>query len=484
MDDCKHESIHIPQFRSRSSNVVISSGTRDAPDGQGNPELNQTFTIITDGGDAPDITCDASAACSVFCTIAKMEDPRTGAILTEKDLLMIARRAIAMLSDIIHDRVDIIQQGKAQYEERVSYQGKYVNMGELDDALLDPMARLMLQIVLTFKMAQTICDYNDDDDYFYSQFVAIRNLFTRVFYQPPDFPSMIFDRLTFEGYAPVPFDAFIQHGHPATHGVSQFLENKYQISITLPNNFVVVDARHESASDDGYRFYKVCDGWDVVSSPSNAPSGYNDRITNRGFQVAVYWHLVFVTVLFFGSIACVAAVNVLRREWLDDAGIDPTSLLSLIIVILGILTTGIKAALVQDWSWYDCIRGCYYVTRVGHTHINLLAGCAVNAPKEQQAHFNKTGFSYVIGSEPDGSIVADVPVSSAQLIKHGVVVLEQTRQKTIKSTGTWAPTCIVLPTANGGIYELENVGGNVYVVKDRAQDLGIILTQHMEILLR
>ncbi|KAI8064197.1 hypothetical protein BC940DRAFT_306402 [Gongronella butleri] len=365
-----------------------------------------------DGGDAPDITCDASAACSVFCTIAKMEDPRTGSILTEKDLLMIARRAIAILSDIIHDRTDVIQQCKAQYEERVSYQGKYVNMGELDDALLDHMVCLMLQIVLTLKMAQTICGYNDDDNCFHSQFVAIRNLVTR----PPDFRSIILDCLTFDGYAPVPFDAFLQHGHQTTHGISLFLENKYQISITLPSNFVVVDARHESASGGGYRFYMI---------PSNAPSGYNYRIANRGFQVAVYWHLVFVVVLVFGSIAGVTAANVLRREWLNDAGIDSTSLLSLIIVVLGILITGIKTVLARAWSWYDCIQ--------------------------QQAHFNKTGFSYVISSESNGSIVANVPVSSTQLIKHGVVVLEQTRQKTIKSTGTWAPMCIVFHTANGGI---------------------------------
>ncbi|KAI8066625.1 hypothetical protein BC940DRAFT_333934 [Gongronella butleri] len=66
----------------------------------------------------------------------------------------------------IHGRIDIMEQGK-----------KSVNMTKLGVTLMDPVVLLMLQIVLIIKMAQTICNYKDDnDDYFYSQFVAIRSL--------------------------------------------------------------------------------------------------------------------------------------------------------------------------------------------------------------------------------------------------------------------------------------------------------------------
>ncbi|KAI8072791.1 hypothetical protein BC940DRAFT_291633 [Gongronella butleri] len=483
--DDKHVMISIgPNVKSRSKTVVVSTGTRNTAPGKGNPELNQSFLIGTrvKEDEKTIIVCDEPSACTVFKLIATMKDPQKNSTLTEDDLLKIAKKAVPMLSNIINNRVEIMKAGQAIYSNQTSYNGASVDMAELDNLLNDPVARLLLQIALSFEMAQIIVVYNDGDDNCYNRFVAIRNLFTRIFYQPPAFPSMVFDLPKFDGYAPVPFDAFVSHGHPAPRGVCKFLSDTYQISITS-DHCALFDPKYEADPNNQAQFVKVCDGWRLIGSRSGVESGYNTRITNCGVRMRMRRHLYLVGVLFFGAIASVAAVNTVRREWLDDAGIDPTSLLSLVIVVLGILTTGIKAAYVEDWAWYDFIRCRYYVKRVGRSSINKIAGYAVDAPQEQQVHFNKKGFSYVRGAK-DGPIVADVPVSSAKMINHGVVVVEQTRQKSARSQHAWTPMSVVLPFKGGGVYSMESVGNNVYEVKDLVGDLGIVLTPYNEVWLR
>jgi hypothetical protein len=53
----------------------------------------------------------------------------------------------------------------------------------------------------------------------------------------------------------------------------------------------------------------------------------------------------------------VMATGLLKEPYMTIEGVDPTSLTSLVIVIEGLFLAFVTAVAVQDWNWYDMVRG-------------------------------------------------------------------------------------------------------------------------------
>ncbi|KAI8066415.1 hypothetical protein BC940DRAFT_347694 [Gongronella butleri] len=418
-------------------------------------KLVQRFIIKTWDGNECAIDLNDSVLVAVFVLV--IEDPKypePGTPISMIELQQCAQGALEALNDLFCVHKDI------GYLQSLS--------DSVDKMLGDAVTRLMLQIGLTFKVAQAI---NTRDEW---EFTMARQWFFKMFTQPLDFPSMVYDPIKYKDWKPIPFDAYIRYNHPAMQCTGEYIRYKYGMSIEQPDSQAQLTPKFEKILDQDTRFralmlnqWKVgliewqTDGSGVTYLRQIPPKTQSEanikRITRHGFECKIVWHLWTVGIIYFACFGGVIFINTWRRDLLENVGVDPSSLLSLLVVLIGIFTTALKATLMQEWSWYDFIRGRYYLTRIDETQINEIAACGINANKSQQAPFNKVGFSYLIGATATGPITADVPVSSAELIKHGVIVAR---------TAPFGQNHVIILPRNDGIWHLEliDVNEQIFVV--------------------
>ncbi|KAI8064198.1 hypothetical protein BC940DRAFT_306403 [Gongronella butleri] len=449
----------------------------------GDPQLDHVLEVFqVEGTNEQTINYDASSLQSVFDLICELKHPETYAPLSHKnDLKPLASRAIELIDKSINRIIPF-----AANELQIETQMSLVQIYEEPDDSLCPILRTMLQIALSLRMAKTICEYEAGKIDSCYQYYTIRRLFRRLFQHPAGSKSVFFKPVVLaDKLAPfaVPFDGFLSHCHPAIMGAAVFVLVRHSIAIRQVHLCALVVKNFETVTNpDDLHPALICmhNEWHIGGCDIAA---FDERITIHGFRTSIRWHWMIVLALFFGGVAFVVLINTLNRNWVNSVGVDPTSMLSLIIVLVGILTTAMKAAFVENWSWFDFLRGRYYKTRIGESEIVNVARIAIKATVNQMHLFNKNGFSYVSGSTKDGPIVTDIPVNSAQLARYGAIVVWNNKNNPNVSNDE----CIVFCTGNNRVCSLirVGVGRNRQKVVDAALDtVGVILSTRTNILLR
>lgn len=83
---------------------------------------------------------------------------------------------------------------------------------------------------------------------------------------------------------------------------------------------------------------------------------------DRGYIISVRSFIYPLLAVLISSALFVMISGLLRKDYMVFDGVDPTSLTSLVIVIEGLFLALITAVAVENWSWYDMIRGQIMVT--------------------------------------------------------------------------------------------------------------------------
>lgn len=97
-------------------------------------------------------------------------------------------------------------------------------------------------------------------------------------------------------------------------------------------------------------------------SCSYVPIPYLETITSRGFKKNVKLTVGMVLMILLSALIAVTSWALSNHQTLENYNIDPTSLISLFIVIEGLLLAAFVALYAENWSWHDMVRGQLYVT--------------------------------------------------------------------------------------------------------------------------
>ncbi|KAG2173649.1 hypothetical protein INT43_005067 [Umbelopsis isabellina] len=88
---------------------------------------------------------------------------------------------------------------------------------------------------------------------------------------------------------------------------------------------------------------------------------YLETITSRGFKKDVRLTVGMIFMLLISALIGVTGWALSNHQTLQNYNIDPTSLISLCIVVEGLLLAAFVALYAENWSWHDMVRGQLYV---------------------------------------------------------------------------------------------------------------------------
>lgn len=129
----------------------------------------------------------------------------------------------------------------------------------------------------------------------------------------------------------------------------------YEQEVILKTNSLLLQ------SIGAVRIYVVakCDDYNVQQLE------WEKKITNDGYVVSVAGLVYTIIAVMVLTVILSLVLGIHYSDAVSGAGIDPTSLTSLIIVVDGLLLALFTNVYKDNWSWYEMLRG-YYVTRDWH----------------------------------------------------------------------------------------------------------------------
>lgn len=92
---------------------------------------------------------------------------------------------------------------------------------------------------------------------------------------------------------------------------------------------------------------------------------WEKKITKDGYVVSVAGLVYTIIVIMALTVILSLILGIHYSDAVSGAGIDPTSLTSLVIVVDGLLLALFTNVYKDNWSWYEMLRG-YYITRDWH----------------------------------------------------------------------------------------------------------------------
>ncbi|KAI8060279.1 hypothetical protein BC940DRAFT_312204 [Gongronella butleri] len=329
----------------------------------------------------------------------------------------------------------------------------------------------LFQIALSFEVAKAIVQGDA------ARFRVVIFLVRR-FFEPTHKKWLTVDINSTQGPL-IPLDGFLEHRTPTNTMAGQWLWDNYRLQIRCDafGYFEAMSAAVDTAPAAGMIVLDESK-WQFVSTKPRPPEEpVEDIITAQGLQIQALYVPITLVLLFLICIVGVIVANSNHREYLDQAGIDPTSLLSLLFVILGMVATVLKAALVKEWAWYDFARGRFYSKRLSYRrHVQHAMDNAHLAPRAQRKFLSSiNGFSYIMGSKPDGIITTKRAVQSIDLLDYGILVLRLPNDEFALLSPLpqkWVST------------RLKHIGHAYIVDSDRTHPIGMPFTHSQSVPLR